>query len=132
MKAAELEAACIVNFDVVGDLIAAGDRDGAKRVLDENDNLAADLKKLKSADADGISSLSRAYARLNTILSYPLIDIEWLAANKASLKEEINACLSDLNRAKSGLVNKALLNTCSGLLKNVSAIQKVTKRGGAL
>jgi len=130
MKATELEAACVVNFDAASALIAADDHEGARRLLNENDNLAADLKRLKAVNAEGIRYLSSAYARLNTILSYPLQNAVWIEAHKASLENETNAYISDLDRAKSVLVNVALLNTCSGLLQDISALQKTIKEAG--
>ena len=70
----DLEAECIVNFDAAGQAMAIGDHDRAKRILDENDSMASDLKKLKSPNAEGIRYLTNAYAGLNTIFSYPITD----------------------------------------------------------
>ena len=130
MKAVELEAECIVNFDAASELLAAGDHEGAGQVLNKNDNLAAKLKRLESVNADGISRLSGAYAGINTILSHPLRDTAWIRANKASLENEINACINDLDAAKSGLMNAGLINTCSGLLQNVSVLRKTIEEAG--
>ena len=130
IKAVDLEAECIVNFDAASQSIAAGDHDGAKRILDENDSMASDLRKLKSANAEGIRYLTNAYAGLNTILSYPLTDRSWLKANKAALDSKINDCLKALGYAKSALVSKELVNNCSRLSKNVSVLKDMFKKIG--
>lgn len=126
----ELQAECIVNFYTASELLAANDHEGVKEVLDKNDDLAAKLKKLESADADGISRLSGAYAALDTLLSHPLEDMEWVTANKASLESELGACVSSLEAAKAGLKNAALLKICSGLLQNVSDLRKAIGEAG--
>jgi len=130
IKAVDLEAACIVNFDAASQSIATGDHDGAKRILDENYAMAEDLRKLKSANAEGMRYLTNAYAGINTIFSYPLTDRSWLKANKTTLDSKIDDCLKDLGHAKSALVNKELVNNCSGLLKNVSVLKDMFKKIG--
>lgn len=130
IRAIDLEARCVANFDAAGELIAANDQGGARRLLGENDTMAAELKNLKASNAEGISSLSGAYAKLNTILSRPLSDAAWAQANKASLEGEIAAYISDLQHAKSSLANVELLNSCSELLKNGSALQKTAGKIG--
>ena len=130
IKAVDLEAECIVNFDAASQSISAGDHDGAKRILDENDSMASDLRKLKSANAEGIRYLTNAYAGLNTILAYPLADRSWLKANKAALDSKINDCLKALGYAKSALVSKELVNNCSRLSKNVSVLKDMFKKIG--
>ena len=123
IKVVDLEAACIVNFDAASQAIAIGDHDGAGRILDENDSMVSDLKRLKSANADGMRYLTKAYAGLNEIFSYPVTDRAWLKANREALESKIGDCLKDLGHAKSALVNKELVNNCSRALKNVSAIR---------
>jgi tetratricopeptide (TPR) repeat protein len=130
MRAVETEANCIVNFDIAGESLAAGNHNEAKRVLSKNESMASDLKRLKSPNADGIGRLARAYSRLDTILSYPLRDTAWMKANRATIEKEISACVDELGAAKSGLVDVALLNTCSKLLKNLSAIQAMVEKAG--
>ena len=130
IKAVDLEAACIVNFDAVSQAIAIGDHDGAKRILDENDSMASNLKKLKSANAEGMRYLANAYAGLNAIFSYPITDRTWLKANKAKLDSKIGDCLKDLGHAKSALVNKELVNNCSRVLKNVLVLKDTFEKIG--
>jgi hypothetical protein len=92
--------------------------------------MASDLRKLKSANAEGIRYLTNAYAELNTILSYPLADRSWLKANEATLDSKISDCLKALGYAKSALVTKELVNNCSRLLKNVSELKDMFKKIG--
>ena len=129
-KAADLEGACIVNFDAASYSISAGDHDGAKGIIDEIDNTVSELRRTKSANALGIGYLSNAYAVLNTIFSYPLTNRSWLKKNKAILDEKIDECLKDLASAKSALVTKELVNNCSRVLKTVSALKDMFKKMG--
>ncbi|MCX5679154.1 MAG: tetratricopeptide repeat protein [Candidatus Omnitrophica bacterium] len=129
-KATDLEAASIVNFDVAGDLLNAGDVDELKRILDENKSIAASLIKSNKETAEGISYLSEAYAKLSRIFSYDLTDPEWLKANKESLSSEISACSNDINRAKSAITDTALADNCSGLLQSIALLQKLAEKAG--
>jgi len=130
IKAADIEARCIVNFDAASQSIAAGDHDGAKRILGENDSMVSDLRKFKSPNAEGIRYLTNAYTGINTIFSYPITDRSWLKENKAALNRKINDCLKDLGHAKGALVTKELVNNCSILSKNVSNLKDMFEKIG--
>ena len=130
VKAADLEAACIVDFDAAGQAMASGDHDGAKRIIDEIDNTVSDLRRTKSPNSLGIGYLASAYSGLNTIFSYPLTDISWLKANRQTLDGKINDLIKDLDSAKSALVTKELISNCSVLSKNVSPLKNMLNKIG--
>ena len=130
IKGADLEASCIVNFDAAGLSITIGDNKEAKRILNENSSMVPDLRKLKSANAEGINYMTNAYAGLNAIFSSPLTDRSWLKANKKALDRNLDDCLNDLKHAQGAVRNKELVNNCSSLSKNVSALKDILKKVG--
>lgn len=130
MKAADLEAECVVNFQSAGELLMAGDHDGVKKILDENNGLAAELKALNSAEAEGIESMVRAYSALNDIFSQPPEGKRWTKASIASLANRLSACVTDLGNAKSRLADRALSGISSDLMDRVSKMHKDVKEAG--
>ena len=133
LKAIETEAAAIVNFDKINDLIMQKNYAPMRGVIEKNKKLAKKLKSLKSDNTVGFMNLTKAYADLIPVLEALDAPDAQLRGNAAFLGGQINTCIEDTRIAEAGFRDMALSDLCQQLRDNVMKIRaSIRKRTGVM
>ena len=130
MNTIETEAACIVTFDKINDMITEKNYAAIPELIKKNRQLAKKLESLKSDNAVGFKNLTNAYENLLPVLQMLGGDDASLRADQAFLAGKLDACIQDTRVAEQGFRDLALSDLCDSLrevaMKIKSALRKRT------
>ena len=131
MNTIEAEAACIVNFDKINDMITEKNYAAIPDLIKKNRQLAKKLESLKSDNVVGFKNLTNAYENLLPVLQSLNDDGASLRANQAFLGGKLDACIQDTRVAEQGFRDLELSELCDNLRDNAMKIRaRLRKRTG--
>jgi len=115
MKRTKKDVEFAVGIDRLNGLLAAGDCEMAEEIVLKLDSRLADLQRAESENIIGFKFLSLAYARLIGFFPYIEKADEMSAKKRQMMRNLLQECMRDLERAKNGFKLAALVNLCDCL-----------------
>lgn len=118
MNSMDAEASMIVNFDVTNNLLAAGDREGAWELINENEKYLSKIMAQDTANAGVYVPLCAAYKHMINAHT-ELHNIKLNAGTIQAYNNHVNNCVGNLNRALQMCADKNLARLCAEVRQNI-------------